>query len=108
MNDCRAPEQADAEFGVRGPHSDVWGFAATMLHLTTGEQPYKGLTAVQLLTAMIKGRPPSVPDALPPWLQPLLQQCFSFDVTKRPPVLQLLQVKTLCVCVDLVMTAHVL
>lgn len=24
-NACRAPEQADAEFGVRGPHTDMWG-----------------------------------------------------------------------------------
>ena len=74
-----------------------------MLHLGTGEQPYMGLPPVQMLTAMIKGKPPSQPDTLPPWLQALLQQCFSFDVTKRPPVPQLLQVNTL-VCVDVVMT----
>ena len=98
MYACRAPEQADADLGARGPHSDVWGFAAIMLHLATGELPYKDLTFVQVVRAMMKGTPPSVPDTLPPWLQPLLKQCFSFDVTKRPPVPQLLQVWTLSLC----------
>lgn len=72
----------------------MWGFATTMLHLATGELPYKDLTAVQMLTAMIKGKPPSMPDTLPAWLQHLLKQCFAFDVAKRPPVPQLLQVRT--------------
>lgn len=37
---CSAPEQVDAKFGVRGPHTDIWGFAACVLHLATGQQPY--------------------------------------------------------------------
>ncbi|KAL0051146.1 hypothetical protein WJX82_002693 [Trebouxia sp. C0006] len=87
-----APEQTDADFGARGPHTDVWGFGTTLLHLATGQQPYKDLTLVQMVTAMTKARPPAVPHSLPAWLQLILQQCFSFDVTKRPPVQQLLQV----------------
>lgn len=94
-NACRAPEQTDAEFGARGPHSHVWGFATTMLHLATGEQPYKGLTLVQMISAMVRSRPPSVPATLPAWLQHLLKQCLSFDVAKRATVLQLLQVNPL-------------
>ena len=94
---CRAPEQADAKFGARGAHSDVWGFAATMLHLVTGEQPYKDLTIMQMATAMLKAKPPRVPETLPAWLQHLLKQCFSFDVTERPPVLRPLQVNTVFV-----------
>ena len=34
---------------------------------------------------------------VPAWLQHILQQCFSFDGTKRPPVQQLLQMKPLSV-----------
>ena len=64
----RAPEQADAEFGDKGTHTDVWGFASSMLHLATGQLPYAGLTQVQMLTAMVKQRPPAVPDTLPAWL----------------------------------------
>ena len=93
----RAPEQTDPELGARGPHTDVWGFGTTLLHLATGQQPYKHLTLVQMVTAMTKARPPAVPDTLPAWLQHILQQCFSFDVTKRPSVQQLLQVKPLSV-----------
>ncbi len=89
----RAPEQADAEFGHRGPHNDVWGFATCLLHLATAQQPYQDLTLVQMLTAMTRGRPPAVPPTLPAWLQDLLKQCLSFDIPARPSVLQLLQVK---------------
>ncbi len=89
----RAPEQVDAEFGSRGPHTDVWDFATCLLHLATAQQPYKDLTMVQMVTAMTKGRPPAVPPTLPAWLQHLLTQCLSFDIPARPSVLQLLQVK---------------
>ncbi len=97
MHSHRAPEQTDAEFGARGPHTDVWGFGTTLLHLATGQQPYKDLTLVQMVTAMTKARPPAVPHTLPAWLQHILQQSFSFDVSKRPRVQQLLQVKPLSV-----------
>ena len=90
----RAPEQVDAEFGSRGPHTDVWGFATTMLHLATGQLPYAGLTQVQMLTAMLKQRPPAVLDTLPAWLRQLFRQCLMFDMAQRPLVSQLLQVSS--------------
>ena len=88
----RAPEQTDAEFGPRGTHTDVWGFASTVIHLATGQLPYSGLTPLQILGAMLRRRPPAVADTLPAWLQQNLQQCLSFDVAARPSLLQLLQV----------------
>ena len=93
----RAPEQTDDEFGARGPHTDVWGFATTILQLATGQQPYKDLTLLPMVTAMSKDRAPAVPDTLPVWLQHILKSCFSGEVVKRPTVLQLLQVKPLSV-----------
>ena len=87
----RAPEQTDAEFGSRGSHTDVWGFATTVLHLASGQLPYSGLTAMQILGAMLRRRPPAVSDTLPAWLQQSLRQCLSFDVAARPTVPQLLQ-----------------
>ena len=65
-----------------------------MLYLATGELPYKDLTLVQMVDAMVKGKPPNVPDTLPAWLQHLLRHCFSFDVVERPPLPHLIQVKT--------------
>ena len=82
----RAPEQADAEFGQRGPHTDVWGLAACILHLATGRPPYADLTQLQLVSAMLKRRPPEVPVSLPSWLQQALTQCLSFDTAARPTV----------------------
>ena len=89
---CRAPEQADVDFGFRGSHTDVWGFATTMLHLATGQLPYNGLSQFQIMTAMIKKKPPSVSKDLPGWLQHLLKRCLSFDLAERPSVAQVLQV----------------
>ena len=89
---CRAPEQTDATSGCQGSHTDVWGFAATVLHMATGQLPYHGLTPHQVLASMIKQCPPAVPDVNPRWLQQLFKQCFAFDVAARPTVAQLLQV----------------
>ncbi len=90
---CRAPEQVDKEFGLRGSHTDVWGFATTVLHLATGHLPYQGLTHLQIMFAMSKGRAPEVPSSLPEWLQQALTSCLSFDTAARPSVSQLHQVR---------------
>ena len=89
---CRAAEEVDAEFGPRGTHSDVWGFATTVLHMATGQQPYHNLSMVQMVSAMTKKQLPNVPETLSAWLQQLLKQCFSFATAARPTVSQLLQV----------------
>ena len=88
----RAPEQADADRGPRGTHTDVWGFASCVLHLATGRLPYRGLTHNQTLTALVKSRAPEVPSSLPAWLQQALKQCLSFDPAARPTVAHLRQV----------------
>ncbi len=88
----RAPEQVDAEFGLRGTHTDVWGFAITVLHLATGHLPYQGLTHLQIMFAMSKGRAPEVPSSLPVWLKEAVTSCLTFDTAARPSVSQLRQV----------------
>ena len=88
---CRAPEQTDPEFGSRGPYTDVWGFAACILHLATGQLPYAGLSQMQMVSAMLKSRAPEVPRNLPAWLRQALQQCLSFDTAARPSVAALYQ-----------------
>ena len=90
----RAPEQADADFGIRGPHSDVWSYGATLLHLATGRIPYADLSQMQMLSAMSKRRPPGVPASLPAWMRHMLQQCFRFDTAARPSVADLHKVDT--------------
>ena len=94
----RAPERMDGGFGPRGSHTDVWGFATIVLHLATGEQPYNGLSIMQILCAMMKYQSPAVPSTLPEWLQHVLLQCFSFDVAARPSAAQVLQVSSASPC----------
>ena len=96
---CRAPEQVDAEFGDSGTHTDVWGFAACMLHLATGQLPYQGLTQMQMVSAMFKKHAPEVPDSLPDWLQQILEHALTFNTAARPSVALLHKVhQSLCRC----------
>ena len=88
----RALKQADADRGPRGTHTDVWGFASCLLHLATGQLPYKGLSHNQTLSALLKSRAPEVPSSLPAWLQHALKQSLSFDAAARPTVAHLRQV----------------
>ena len=90
---CRAPEQADADFGSRGAHTDVWGFAACILHMASGDIPYKELSMMQMISAVYKKKSPSVPTSLPPWLRQLLMQCLDFDLAARPSTKDILQVR---------------
>lgn len=103
---CRAPEQADADFGPLGSHTDIWGFATTILHLATGQLPYDRLSQLQMIAAMMKKRPPTMPESLPGWLQQLLKQCHSFDIAQRPSVAQLLQACSNQYCLGLNMRAR--
>ena len=94
MHASRAPEQADADRGPRGSHTDVWGFATCALHLATGQLPYKGLTHNQTLSALLKSRAPEVPSSLP------VKQCLSFDAAARPTVAHLRQVGAINMVAD--------
>lgn len=84
----------DTDFGMRGVHTDVWGFATCTLHLATGQLPYQGKTLPQMVSAMLKRRSPEVPASMPAWLQQVLQRCLSFDTAARPSVANLHQVDT--------------
>ena len=61
-----------------------------------------------MLTAMIKRRPPTVPDTVPAWMQQLLKQCLEFDSTKRPSVPSLLEAseETKCYIVKKLSTSN--
>ena len=80
-----------AEYAHSGTHTDVWGFAACILHLATGQLPYQGSNPTQIASMMPKFLP-EVPASLPEWLQQTLKQCFSVNTAARPSVAHLLQV----------------
>ena len=84
-----APEQLDrsGEFGVQGPCTDLWGIAATLYLLVSGETPYRGATMANIFKAVLTADPPRATTHradLPEWLDDLLATCLQRQADKRP------------------------
>lgn len=79
-----APEQCDPErFGEIGPHSDVWGLAATLYEALTGRQAYPRSSEDERfpqLTAEL----PEIPRKAPPPLASALEAALQPDPRDRP------------------------
>jgi serine/threonine protein kinase/formylglycine-generating enzyme required for sulfatase activity len=82
------PEQADSEsFGTQGPHSDVWGFGATLFYCLTGETPYAKTGGATLLMQLMEEEPRDVTEVdpnAPPALAELCRRCLTKDAEQRP------------------------
>lgn len=89
---CRAPEQFAP--GCRTTNKvDIWGFAATLLHMVTGSPPWQHDTLMQICTAVgVAKQAPPLPEGLPGPLQALMQTCFDADPARRPTAVFLLKV----------------
>lgn len=82
-----APEQWDDSFGKVGPKSDIWALGATMVHLLTGEPPYKGKTRDLIYDLVVRKRQPPLPPAavaLPQSLRSLLTDMLRIAPGERP------------------------
>lgn len=90
---CRSPEQFAP--GSRTSNKvDIWGFAATLLHMITGSPPWQHDTLMQICTAVgVAKQAPPLPEGLPPPLQALMSSCFEADPAKRPTAVYLLKVR---------------
>lgn len=91
-----APEQIDPDEDGRniGPHSDIWGFGATLFHCLTGQPPYQGMTTYNIYKALISTEPPSarsINPEVPKWLDDLCLQCMSKDASQRPTAAELVE-----------------
>lgn len=88
----RAPEQFAP--GCRTTNKvDIWGFAATLLHMVTGSPPWQHDTLMQICTAVgVAKQAPSLPEGLPGPLQALIGTCFDADPARRPTAVFLLKV----------------
>jgi serine/threonine protein kinase len=71
--------------GASTAASDVWSFAATAFHMVFGKTPYK---SGGLHRAMENREPPVIPDTCTPGLRALLEDCFQFDATLRPGMVE--------------------
>ncbi|MEZ6183407.1 MAG: protein kinase [Planctomycetota bacterium] len=81
-----APEQFRGRKHDVGPPTDVYGWAATVYALLSGQAP-RHATSLHALAATFDGPPPSLRHAraeVPPWLDALLSACLAFEPGERP------------------------
>lgn len=84
-----SPEQfaPGGNFGKIGPHSDVWGFGATLYYCVTGRPPYNRATAIEIFREImakdvkpVQYRNPELPE----WLSTVCNACLIRLSPRRP------------------------
>ncbi len=79
-----APEQARGE-AVDG-RTDLYALGLMMFEMLTGQRPFRGGTAEEILAARSAGRPQRVTDvgaAVPAWLERVIERCLAADPAER-------------------------
>lgn len=66
--------------------SDVWAFGVTCIEiLTDGQDPYPGMDAVQVATAVVSEKVhPVIPALTPTQLAQIIEVCLSYEEENRP------------------------
>ena len=83
------PEQARGQLDALGPHSDVYGLAATLYALLSGRPPRSGETLVRAIEASDAPVPPLRREDVPPELERVLLAALSPDPQRRPTLAEL-------------------
>ncbi len=79
-----SPEQAEGK--PVDPHSDVFTLGIILYEMSTGERPFKGDTAVSVLSSILKDNPPPVTQinaTLPRDLARIVNRCLMKDPARR-------------------------
>jgi len=79
-----SPEQAEGK--PVDPHSDVFTLGTILYEMSTGERPFKGGTAVSILSSILKDNPPPVTQiktTLPRDLARIVNRCLMKDPARR-------------------------
>src|SRR5205814_7732945 len=75
-----SPEQARG--GKVDARSDVFSLGVVFYEMLTGERPFKGASAVDIISSILRDSPPSVTELradLPPHLGRILRRCLEKD-----------------------------
>jgi serine/threonine protein kinase len=82
------PEQADGRKQAIGPHSDVYALGACLYAMLTGEPPFKGATALNVVNKVLT-QDPSPPSermqGVPAALDAVCLKCLAKDPAERYP-----------------------
>ena len=79
-----SPEQVRS--GPADNRSDIFAAGAVMYHLITGQRPFKGQTATEIMAAVMRDTPVpavAVNPECPPRLSSLIERCLAKDPGKR-------------------------
>jgi serine/threonine protein kinase/tetratricopeptide (TPR) repeat protein len=79
-----SPEQVRS--GPADNRSDIFAVGAVMYHLITGQRPFKGQTATEIMAAVMRDTPVpavTVNPECPPRLSSLIERCLAKDPGKR-------------------------
>ena len=79
-----SPEQTRG--GKVDARSDVFSLGVVLYQMLTGERPFQGATAVDMISSILRDTPPSVTDLradIPPHLARVLRRCLEKDPRDR-------------------------
>lgn len=63
--------------------TDVWGLGAVLYEMAAGAAPFRGRTAYELSSAILREQPTALPARVPPGLQSITQKCLAKERAQR-------------------------